>query len=700
MDTSRSILRLLLAIFLLLMSAPALLAQAVADHVTVTPRPDWIRPVSVPDYDREADKGRDLVYALSDFQNRYWLNDEAYSTRYVVDLYTPAAVEEQGTISLSFDLAYERIDLHHVTVTRDGERLDAIDMTEAMIFRTETDRDQMIFNGSLTFSMPVLGLRIGDRLDVAYTTYGRNPAIKTGLLSRRIFETTTEIKRRYMRIDVQDGQPIFTRTYNDPPEPDRRQADGWTSLTWDAPDPQAADYDSDAPNWAYRAPTYEVSNFESWSDVGKLFADYYILTNADRAAVSDIVADIAANHAEPKEQARAALDWVQTHIRYVALSYGAGGFVPRRPERVLKRRFGDCKDVTLLLLALLDGLNVDADPILVDMDERGGEFKSLPNPYAFNHIKVLAEIDDTLYPLDATRDPQLGTLDTMERGDIAFGLRMGEPEPAITRLPFNDYDVRQRIRETFDTVSETGAVLYTLSYEEFGGDADGTVSWLASDGAQSVTDSFVDYLDDIYPTMEQTGALEVEIDEEAARSMLTLAMKMNLEDGSDTVSLNSRAWEILSRMPEFEGGKRRSPFEISHPRDVQHIRDYIVPPNTGFADQSRTIENDAFRFTMKDIVEDGQFREDYRYTSKQDFIAAADFEDVMAEVEDIRDWNYSNITIPLSGGVSSSNDRPTEARSGTTGIILGWLFLILFPFAIGLLIWRSRRRDMAHPNAS
>ncbi|MEM9599474.1 MAG: DUF3857 domain-containing protein [Pseudomonadota bacterium] len=686
------LLRICAGICLTLFSAADILAQQVDDYVRITPRPNWVVPVSVPDYDLSARSGRDAIFALTDFQNRHHLRTDDYSTRYVVDLLTPAAVEDQGTISLDFDPADERLELHHIQIVRDNRTIDAIDLTEAMLFRTETDRDQMIFNGTLTFSMPILDLRVGDRIDIAYTVYGRNSAIGTGFVSRRVFGTTGDIIRRYMRVMVADTQPVFTQTHNDPPEPDRKAIDGWTVFEWDVPDPQAPNYDTDTPEWAFRAPTYEISNFANWSDVGALFSGYYDVTDADRRAVADIVAEIASEHSDPKAQTRAALDWVQTNIRYVALALGEGGFIPRRPERVLLRRFGDCKDVTLLLLSLLDGLGVVADPILVDLDERGGEFKGLANPYAFNHIKVVAEIDGTLYPLDATRDTQLGTLDMMERGDIAFGLRLADQGASITRLPANDYPFREQVTERFDSMSDADVVIYTLMFEEYGGYADATAGWLASDGEDSVSDSFVQYLNNIFPTLELIAPMTVTVEPERAYTALSFKFRMPLSEDSETVTINSRAWQLLSRVPEFEGGTRKLPFSLSHPRDVRHIREYAVSDSSSFEAQARTIENEAFRFTLRDTVEDGLFREDYRWTSKQDFIAADQFVDTMSDVDRVRDLSFSEITLALDRDAAASSGVTQTQPANRGGVIFGWLVIILFPVGAALLIWRSRER--------
>lgn len=670
------------------MTTPPAGAQDVADYVRVEPRPDWIVPVDIPDFDREADADRQSIYALIDHQNRYSATTDGYSSRYVVDLLTSAAVDDEGTLSLDFDPAYQRLSLHTVQITRGDATIDAMDLSEAMVFRTETDRDQMIFNGMLTFSLPILDVRVGDRLEVAYTKTGRNPALGSSVFSRRSFASTSEVKRKFTRLSFGPGLAIETKAINDPADPVRSEDQGWTVLQWDAPDPVAPDYDRDAPDWAYVRPTYEVSNFASWADVGDLFRAYYDVSDADRAAVRDIVAEIGAEHTQPKARAKAALDWVQTHIRYVGLELGEGGFIPRPSARVLRRRFGDCKDVTLLLLALLDGLDVAADSILVNSDERGGEFKGLANPYAFDHIIVVAEIDGTLYPMDGTRDPQLGTLDTMEKGDIEFGLRMGVNTSVVTRLPQSNYAVREHITDRFDLVSEPGIILYDLTFREYGEDADSTRAWIVRDGEKSVQSNFVRYLADIYPTLEADGDLDWEANEAEAWTELRMRFRLPGYTADDRRQLQTRAYQLLAATPDFEGGTRVSPFAVQHPRNIRHTREYLANEDYTFTEGGKSVETDTFSFSYKDTFEDNLFREDYQWRTKQDHIMAKDFEADMEKIDKLQDWSYTTINLAFD---SDDQDNRSASASSRTSVILGWLFLITFPLAIIFLIRRSRK---------
>ncbi|WP_293882968.1 tetratricopeptide repeat protein, partial [Sphingomonas sp.] len=76
--------------------------------------------------------------------------------------------------------------------------------------------------------------------------------------------------------------------------------------------------------------------------------------------------------------------------------------VPQKPERTWQVRYGDCKAKTLLLLAILHAMNIDAEPVLANASL--GDFvpDRLPSLAAFNHILVRATIGGETFWLDGT----------------------------------------------------------------------------------------------------------------------------------------------------------------------------------------------------------------------------------------------------------------------------------------------------------
>ena len=107
----------------------------------------------------------------------------------------------------------------------------------------------------------------------------------------------------------------------------------------------------------------------------------------------------------PSDKARIAgtLAWVQQNIRYVAYEAGQAAFTPDRPAEVVRKRYGDCKGMALLLKTLLRAQGFDAR--LADIgagDHIDWTADEIPTPAAYNHvICVLFHQGDTLF-LDAT----------------------------------------------------------------------------------------------------------------------------------------------------------------------------------------------------------------------------------------------------------------------------------------------------------
>ncbi|MEM7049451.1 MAG: transglutaminase family protein [Acidobacteriota bacterium] len=77
--------------------------------------------------------------------------------------------------------------------------------------------------------------------------------------------------------------------------------------------------------------------------------------------------------------------FVQQSVRYVAVEVGIGGFQPSPPRLVLKRRWGDCKDKSMLLMEMLRAVGIDAFPALVRARQDAVD-EDFPSPTQFNHL--------------------------------------------------------------------------------------------------------------------------------------------------------------------------------------------------------------------------------------------------------------------------------------------------------------------------
>jgi hypothetical protein len=102
------------------------------------------------------------------------------------------------------------------------------------------------------------------------------------------------------------------------------------------------------------------------------------------------------------QKAEAIFKWVQNNIRYVAFEAGMEGFVPREPNLVCRRKFGDCKDMATLLVSLYNAAGIPCYYTWIGTRDLPYKFSETPLPLVSNHMIATAFINNNPLFLDAT----------------------------------------------------------------------------------------------------------------------------------------------------------------------------------------------------------------------------------------------------------------------------------------------------------
>ena len=113
-----------------------------------------------------------------------------------------------------------------------------------------------------------------------------------------------------------------------------------------------------------------------------------------------------------------------------------GGFVPRPLSTIVKTGFGDCKDLSVSLSAILNRLGFKAQVALVLRSpsyHSSYEYK-LPNKKAFNHAIVYAKVKDKIFWLDPTNVSVYSQGPFVDFADRP-ALVLESPIPKMTKTP-------------------------------------------------------------------------------------------------------------------------------------------------------------------------------------------------------------------------------------------------------------------------
>lgn len=158
------------------------------------------------------------------------------------------------------------------------------------------------------------------------------------------------------------------------------------------------------PGWAEVSATLHLSTYQTWDQVGR----YWWGLVREQLTPNDELkktVDKVLNGIDRKDQRKvvaAIYSFVVTNTRYVALEFGIHGFKPYRVDRVLARRFGDCKDKASLIVAMLKVAGVDSRLVLLRMRHLGKLGAEPASLAAFNH--AIAWVPSLQLYLDGTAE--------------------------------------------------------------------------------------------------------------------------------------------------------------------------------------------------------------------------------------------------------------------------------------------------------
>lgn len=401
------------------------------------PAPSWVEVAALP-----AAQSGSPVLLLDDQRRieggRLW----TYTDR-AVRIDNPQVLQGAGTIQASWMPDKGDLIIHRVTIVRDGEPIDVLKQGVRFdVLRREQQLERRTINGILTATMAVPGLRVGDILRLSYSVTTKDKALG-GKAQAAIPLAAKPVDIGFARTIVSwpAGEAVTWKTGADLPGLKPIMAHGYDILTIPLPLAKPADLPDDAPLRYHVLPQLlQVGNFGDWHDVSRTMAPLFATkgTIAPAGPIAQQVAQIEKAHSQPLDRALAALRVVQDQISYLANGMNGGNYVPQTPAETWSKRYGDCKAKTLLLLAMLRQMGIEAEPFVVASKTGDALPSMLPMPADFDHIIVHATIGGTDYWLDGTSSG--ASMDTIgDVPDFAYGLPLrpdgADLMPLVPRPP-------------------------------------------------------------------------------------------------------------------------------------------------------------------------------------------------------------------------------------------------------------------------
>ncbi|MEN3748913.1 DUF3857 domain-containing protein [Sphingomonas sp. HF-S3] len=396
------------------------------DKPLYAPVPAWVTPAPAIDATKLSDQ--DPIILRFDQQQRVEKDQVVAYSDHALRVATSQLATQLGTLQLPWMPEQGDLTIHAVQILRGGQTIDMLAKgARFTVLQREQKLEQGFISGMLTATLTIEDLRVGDVLRVVASISSRDPALGGQVQSIAALPAAPmPVGFGRLRLLWPTGSPILWRAHLKGLAVTTSEKDGWHETLVALPAPKPADLPDDAPARFQPLPLLELSSFADWRALSKTMAVHY-RTAGTIPAGSPIAAEVARIRAaspDPRTRAALALQLVQDRIRYLFRGMDNGNYVPQSPERTWSLGYGDCKAKTMLLLAILRDLGIEADASLVSLTMSDQVAQRLPAPAAFDHVIVRAVIDGRTLWLDGTgRGSRLADLDDVPPFRHALPLR-------------------------------------------------------------------------------------------------------------------------------------------------------------------------------------------------------------------------------------------------------------------------------------
>ncbi len=660
------------------------------------PVASWVKPVAA-EYDAPLPSGgvqNGKWHLLFDRQINVTAEGDDHYLHSAVKVTSSSGVDSLSQVDITVDPTRQSLDIHSIRVVRAGRIMEQRREARITALPAETELRNRIYNGRYNINVLLSDVRSGDVVEYEYTIHSRE-RIFPGHFSegfsiarsgpvrwQRIRIVSPTIRALHYRVSDRRRMPVLT------------DHGATREFVWEWHDLAGIVADNDRPNWYVTWPYLEVSDLGNWSEVVRRVVPLFSVRPPMSPELAEVVSNIRGAGGTPAEQALRALQFVQEEIRYVSISIGRGAYQPASPATVLSRRFGDCKDKSLLLATILRALGVDAQPALVNTWFGRTLDESLPTPYLFDHAIVRMQIGSDVYWLDGTAEKQFSPLSPDSPADFEQALVVDGSTTGLARIPRPATGVHGKKSEVLIDLrkgrGKPAKLQITTSYT--GTLADATRADFADRSPEQRQSDYINYIVRYYPGAKTSQPITIEDDE--SKNVIQVREYYDLDqtytkNESGDLEFFLEVDEIYRYVNKLSSSVRKAPLAIAFPIKVQQIIHVLFPEKHSIRNETVAIENPAFRYAStvdySEASGSPQLTLDYRYESLSDVVEVAALSQYLADRKRAYD-DLGYYLRPVAG-------PPAPAPASTLAPVPRIVMFLSLALGIGIAIRFVNRFD-------
>lgn len=634
--------------------------------------PEWVHPVEI---------RKNISIQTRDVSDGYYyaLFDEQYNTilrqnyfHYAKHILNEEALTSVSQIEFSYDPSYEKAFLHFVRIIRGNTVIDKTASLKYKILNEENERNVGLLNGRKTFYTNLSDIRKGDIIEYGFSIYGENPIMSHYFNYTFVLGFSDAIGHIYYRLLFPKETKLTILNKNTSLKPVSKQG-GVNDYVWQVINPATTKPENGTPRWFDPYPSVQVSNVNAWSEVKSHCRSIFKLPPYDHSEMHTLIDSITGVSSDPTVQITSIIDFVQKYIRYSGDEGGIYSHIPRTPDIVLKNRFGDCKEKSVLLNELLRLIHIDAHPVLIHTVLREKTPEQVPGIRCFNHCISSFTHNGRLYFIDPTISYQMGSFKQRILPSYGKGMILDEKANDFTTIPL-DLSSQTTVLEEFENTDSADTKLKVTSTFR-GSDADDMRYYFLTSSLNEIQDAYKKFYIKYSDRIDVIDTISF-VDDPATNEVTTIEQYLLKDFWSADNSLRSpkikkdfMPYSLNSRLVYGDEPMRKNPLRLDYPFNYTQI--ITIKHKTGWDIRSDLKEenNRFFNYSYSKKVEGNTLKLLYNYSNLTDVIESHDYTNYRAKMD------FVNHNI-----VMSVEETPFQKEN------TGFNWLLLFSILSGLVL--------------
>ncbi|MGL4347995.1 MAG: DUF3857 domain-containing protein, partial [Chlamydiales bacterium] len=384
--------------------------------------PSWVEEM---DYESDCEENitsPGIAHLLIDRQ--FNLDERIYYSREVNKIVSKAALTDAAQIPIVFNSRDLDLIIHSIKIIRDGRVIDKLLTAKRQFFYPSSGNTTEVF-------FYIDNLHIGDILDLSYSYKIKNNSTTQLLGDTFNIKDYAVYKKIAYSCLIGKDKPLVWKMHLFEQDPVCIVGDSYKKYSWEINDYKIhflppSEFPKISSSQPVRDPSINIST-KSWNDIAKysalLLDEKTHFSSYPPQNIVELVREWQSNYPDVEEQILAAIRLVSDDIYYASIpdEEKEHAITPYSPEKTLENHYGDCKDKSSLLIAILKLLGVEAYPVLVSTEKTYNLKDELPTP-CFDHLITKIEYNGKSYFIDPTQSLFGGTLDTYQIPDYGYGL--------------------------------------------------------------------------------------------------------------------------------------------------------------------------------------------------------------------------------------------------------------------------------------